>query len=107
MGRTCHSFVPPILLKARPQCGRSFGTLLTLDELEKAAYDFLVLPDATSPAREFTDVSEALQRLKQAPDADGVVSVSQPAFNPIWHSSFSETGGWSTFSMREVDIPVG
>jgi CMP-N,N'-diacetyllegionaminic acid synthase len=74
--------------------------LLTLEEQEKVSYDFLILLDPTSPARECADVSESLQRLKQTPDADGVVSVSQPAFNPIWHCVV-ERDGWMTDLLNE------
>lgn len=67
--------------------------LLTLEDQEKGTYDFLILLDPTSPAREWEDIHEALRRLKQAPDADGVVAVSQPTFSPIWHCVV-EREGW-------------
>jgi CMP-N,N'-diacetyllegionaminic acid synthase len=58
--------------------------LATVEEQEGAAYDFLVLLDPTSPAREPGDVDAAVRLLDGRPDWDGVVSVSQPTFHPVW-----------------------
>jgi N-acylneuraminate cytidylyltransferase len=68
-----------------------------LREMEKAGsyYDFVALLDPTSPAREPKDVSCALNLLKNTPSADGVVSVSRPHFNPIWHCVINRHG-WMT-----------
>jgi CMP-N-acetylneuraminic acid synthetase len=49
-----------------------------------APYDYVVLLDPTSPAREPAEVSAALDLLSQRAEWDGVVSVSAPAFNPVW-----------------------
>lgn len=56
-------------------------------------YDELLLLDPTSPARTIEDVTGALRRLHEAPSADGVVSVSRPEFNPVWHCVV-EQDGW-------------
>lgn len=67
--------------------------LMTVEEQERTSYDFLILLDPTSPAREPADVTESLRRLEEHPEADGVVSVSRPVFNPIWHCVV-ERDGW-------------
>ena len=60
---------------------------------ERAHYDLLLLLDPTSPAREPSDITEALTRLCRHAAADGVIGVSQPNFNPIWHGVV-ERDGW-------------
>lgn len=64
-------------------------------EAQDGPYDALLLLDPTSPTRELSDVSEALARLAQRPDADGIISVSQPDANPIWHCVV-DRDGWMT-----------
>jgi N-acylneuraminate cytidylyltransferase len=56
-------------------------------------YDYLLLLDPTSPGRLPGDVTEAHRLLDDAVEADGVVSVSEPTFNPIWHAVI-ESGGY-------------
>ncbi len=51
---------------------------------EGRAYDAVVLLDPTSPARVPTEVDAAVERLLDTPHLDGVISVSQPSFNPVW-----------------------
>lgn len=86
-----------------------------LEHVEDASgirYDALALLDPTSPAREPSDVSGALRRLLQCPEADGIINVSQPDFNPIWHCVV-ERDGWmadlieagSGFERRQ-DVPT-
>ncbi|MDP9219788.1 MAG: acylneuraminate cytidylyltransferase family protein [Actinomycetota bacterium] len=58
--------------------------LAAVEEQEGSTYDFLVLLDPTSPAREPADIEAALSRLADRPDWDGVVSVSAPTFQPVW-----------------------
>ena len=62
-------------------------------EQADGAYDLVALLDPTSPARLPRDVTGALERLSARPDADGVVAVSKPEFNPIWHCVV-EQDGW-------------
>jgi len=67
-----------------------------LEEAEREQgghYDALLLLDPTSPAREPSDVAEALRRLIGQSDADGIIGVSQPDFNPTWHCVV-EREGW-------------
>ena len=76
---------------------------LDLVELaEGIRYDFLVLLDPTSPSRQIEDVSLCLDNLMRNPEADGVVSVSQPDFNPIWHGIVSQDG-WMADLMPQAD----
>jgi N-acylneuraminate cytidylyltransferase len=58
--------------------------LAAIEQQEASQYDLLLLLDPTSPAREPTDVRLARRRLEEHPEADGIVGVSQPDFNPIW-----------------------
>jgi len=79
---------------------------------EAVRYDELLLLDPTSPVREPSDVPKALQRLRQCPEADGIIGVSQPDANPIWHCVI-ERDGWmadlmaegSTFEYRQ-EVPT-
>jgi len=67
-----------------------------LEEVERQEgqpYDALLLLDPTSPGREPSDVSGALRRLEAAPEADGIIGVSQPHFNPVWNCVV-ERNGW-------------
>jgi CMP-N,N'-diacetyllegionaminic acid synthase len=85
--------------------------LQSIEQIEKDRYDFLILLDPTSPGRLPTDVIDALARIRAIPDAAGIIAVSQPEFNPIWHCVF-ERDGWMTdliqdaqqFSRRQ-DVP--
>lgn len=66
--------------------------LLTIEEQEKRQYDFLILLDPTSPGRLSMDVSAALEKLSNSSAAVGIIGVSQPEFNPIWHCVVEEDG---------------
>lgn len=86
--------------------------LLTIEGAESMRYQYVLLLDPTSPAREPEDIRAAFQRLKDTPSADGVIGVSQPDFNPIWHCVV-ERDGWmvdlieegARFDRRQ-DVPV-
>ena len=59
-----------------------------LDHAEKedgVTYDFLMLLDGTAPTREPRDIAKAFAKLREQPDADGIIGVSQPEYNPIWY----------------------
>jgi N-acylneuraminate cytidylyltransferase len=58
---------------------------------EGQAYDAVLLLDPTSPARVPAQLAEAARRLAGTPALDGVVSVSEPTFNPIWVGVRSDT----------------
>ncbi|GAA2026212.1 acylneuraminate cytidylyltransferase family protein [Terrabacter terrae] len=51
---------------------------------EDTAYDAVLLLDPTSPARAPAQLAEAVRRLVAKPALDGVISVSEPTFNPVW-----------------------
>lgn len=54
--------------------------------IKSARYDYLVLLDPTSPLRKTEDLIGSLELLEDNPEWSGVVSVSEPHFNPIWVS---------------------
>jgi N-acylneuraminate cytidylyltransferase len=51
---------------------------------EGSVYDAVLLLDPTSPARVPGQLAEAVRRLSATPTLDGVISVSEPTFNPVW-----------------------
>jgi CMP-N,N'-diacetyllegionaminic acid synthase len=61
-------------------------------EREGDGWEFLLLADPTSPVRSPADVRAALERLRAAPDADGIVSVADPGFSPIWQCVVEKDG---------------
>jgi CMP-N,N'-diacetyllegionaminic acid synthase len=75
-------------------------------------YDVLMLLDPTSPARLPADVTGTLALLAGRPEADGVVAVSEPHFNPLWHAVIDGGDGTmqllnpeaSTYGRRQ-DVP--
>jgi N-acylneuraminate cytidylyltransferase len=86
--------------------------LFAVEQLEAAHYDALLLLDPTSPARDPADVAGAVSRLHASPTADGIIAVSQPDFNPIWHCVV-EQDGWMADLMpdghrydRRQDLPT-
>lgn len=58
--------------------------LAAVEKEEGRPYDALVLLDPTSPARLPAEVDDAVEQLLASPDLDGVISVSEPSFNPVW-----------------------
>jgi N-acylneuraminate cytidylyltransferase len=58
--------------------------LTTVESMEGATYDAVVLLDPTSPARDPHQITCAVETLWQDPLLDGVVSVSEPTFQPEW-----------------------
>lgn len=65
--------------------------LAEVEKLDGKPYDLLMLLDPTSPTRLPNDVEQAVHRLL-ATDADGIVSVSKPEFNPLWHTVVDKNG---------------
>jgi N-acylneuraminate cytidylyltransferase len=55
-------------------------------------FDLLVLLDPTAPVREPDDLTRALAQLAASSEADGVVSVSEPGFNPVWQCVVERNG---------------
>ncbi len=69
-----------------------------LESVESQAgrqFEFLLLLDPTTPCRLPEQVAEAYRRLLTSCSADGIVGVSRPDFNPVWHSVVDQ-GGWMT-----------
>lgn len=86
--------------------------LAQVEQREGARYDLLLLLDPTSPTRELSDVAGAMRRLEERPEADSIISVSQPESNPIWHCVVEREGwmadlidGGSRFACRQ-ELPV-
>lgn len=48
-------------------------------------FDYIMLIDPTSPGRSVKELEEAFNMLVSNNEADGIISVSEPEFNPIWH----------------------
>jgi N-acylneuraminate cytidylyltransferase len=78
---------------------------------EGERYELLLLLDPTSPGRLPEDVARAHELLRRTPEADGVVSVSEPPFNPLWHAVVERDGFMEplhaearTFGRRQ-DVP--
>lgn len=83
-----------------------------VEQGDSVRYAAVLLLDPTSPARHPADVSQMRRRLSAEPSADGVVSVSQPRFNPLWHCVREHAGvmvsliaGAEAFQRRQ-DVPT-
>lgn len=55
-----------------------------VERAEGTSYDAVLLLDPTSPARVPDQITAAMDRLLADDSLDGVVSVSEPTFNPTW-----------------------
>ncbi len=76
--------------------------LAEIERAEGARYDLLLLLDPTSPTRLPADVNKAFKILARR-GADGVVCVSRPEFNPLWHTVVEKKGllsDWLTRASR-------
>ena len=58
--------------------------LATIEHEEGSSYDAVLLLDPTSPARLPDQIEGAASRLFSDDTLDGVISVSEPTFNPLW-----------------------
>ena len=84
---------PELALDDTPMWPVLRHALSQIEEQEGESYDLLMLLDPTSPAREPSDVTQAVSRLRDNPLADGIICVSQPDFNPVWNCVV-ERDGW-------------
>jgi CMP-N,N'-diacetyllegionaminic acid synthase len=66
--------------------------LAAVEQAEGVAYDAVLLLDPTSPARLPEQIAAARDQLFGDPGLDGVVSVSEPTFNPTWVGVRSDPG---------------
>jgi len=64
-----------------------------MEPSEGQRYDFLMSMDPTSPGRLPEDITGAFNHLLSTPEADGIIGVSEPEFNPIW-TCVVERDGW-------------
>lgn len=58
--------------------------LATIEQEEGRAYDTVLLLDPTSPSRLPNQIEDAAHRLFADERLDGMLSVSEPTFNPTW-----------------------
>lgn len=86
--------------------------LLQVEELERRSYGSIVLLDPTSPGRLPSDIDAAVELLASDHHCDGVVGVSIPDFNPLWHCVVEKDGymhdlmpSATTFDRRQ-DVPT-
>lgn len=86
--------------------------LAEVERQEGRPYEYLLLTDPTSPGRLPDQISEAFRRLKAKPQADGIIAVSKPDFNPMW-VCVVEKDGWMTdlvdtaaTYVRRQDVPT-
>ncbi|MDP7445154.1 MAG: acylneuraminate cytidylyltransferase family protein [Candidatus Poseidoniia archaeon] len=86
--------------------------LSVMEDLDRVKYDHLLLLEPTSPARLPDDIANAYLRLRDNPQANGIIGVSQPDFNPIW-VCVTENEGWMTYLLengpdyaRRQDVPL-
>lgn len=79
-------FMRPLELAAddTPMAPVIAHAITTVEALEGTTYDAVLLLDPTSPARDPQQLADAVEVLWQDPDLDGVVSVSEPTFQPEW-----------------------
>jgi N-acylneuraminate cytidylyltransferase len=55
-----------------------------VEDEEGTPYDAVLLLDPTSPIRDSSTISAAISTLAERADVDGIVSVSEPTFHPLW-----------------------
>lgn len=75
-----------------PMLGVLQHALRAVEVLDARRYESLLLLDPTSPGRLPSDLSSAVELLSEDPEADGVVGVSRPEFNPYWHCVIERDG---------------
>lgn len=83
-----------------------------MEQIDATEYAAVLLLDPTSPGRLPSDIQGAIDLLERSPDCDGVVGVSRPRFNPIWHCVVEERGVMrdlmpdATSYARRQDVPT-
>lgn len=63
---------------------------------EGDTYDAVLLLDPTSPIRKPATIAAAISMLAERTDVDGIVSVSEPTFHPLWVGVEAGTDGLLT-----------
>lgn len=85
---------PPELATDTAPTGPVIAHALAAAESEGGApYDAVLLLEPTSPIRDPARLAEAVDLLRRHPDADGVVSVSVPGFDPMSTGVEVDTAG--------------
>jgi CMP-N,N'-diacetyllegionaminic acid synthase len=86
--------------------------LHAIEDAEGRTYDAVVLLDPTTPSRLPEEVAGAWRLLQERGDADGVIGVSRPEFNPLWNC-WMVRDGWmrpvfedSGRYTRRQDVPT-
>ena len=87
-----------------PMSGVVSHALRTIEQ-EGDDFQAVLLLDPTSPCRDPKAIERAIDRLFEHPDAAGVVSVSEPYFQPTWVGVRSVDGVLSRFFTQE-EVPV-
>ncbi|HAR97323.1 MAG TPA: acylneuraminate cytidylyltransferase family protein [Syntrophus sp. (in: bacteria)] len=75
-----------------PMLGVLQHALTEAERVDGRRYEALLLLDPTSPGRLPEDISKAEAMLEADAGADGVVGVSRPEFNPLWHCVVEQDG---------------
>jgi N-acylneuraminate cytidylyltransferase len=102
---------PELALDDSPMWPTLRHALLKMEEIENRRFQSLLLLDPTSPGRTPEDIAAAIALLDADPQANGVVAVSEPHFNPRW-VCVEERDGYMTPSFdskaytRRQDVPV-
>lgn len=66
--------------------------LVQMEKIDAKRYESVLLLDPTSPGRYPEDISQAIRTLEQSSQVDGIIGVSEPEFNPFWHSVVEQDG---------------
>jgi N-acylneuraminate cytidylyltransferase len=85
--------------------------LRSMEELDKTRYESLLLLDPRCPGRIPADLSNAAVLLDSDPNANGVIAVSEPEFNPRWECVENRNGYMArTFESEDYacrqEVPV-
>ena len=94
-----------------PMWGVVQHALHAVEEMERKQYDAVVLLDPTNPFRTPDDIHHAIETLFGDAHCDGVVGVTEPDANPLWHSVVERDGyladlveGSGSYTRRQ-DLP--
>jgi len=68
--------------------------LREMEGLDQIQYGSVLLLDPTSPTRLPEDIRQAAAMLGEDQQADGVIAVSEPEFNPYWHCVVDSGNGY-------------
>lgn len=77
-----------------------------LDQVDPSGsqFEYLLLVDPTSPVRDPAAVGKMLGRLQTDSDADGIVSVADPSFSPVWQTVMERDGYMAHVFSRGAEL---